>query len=209
VVFGATGGIGSALSSLLASQPGAQLLLSGRDADKLAAAREKAAAAAQAGDAEVATAAADPLDPAAVEGVIQEAVQRYGRIDGVANCVGNVLLKPGDVPKWLNLTCGWQRCCCSRLAFSTLALECSLMPDPNTPSPASIPVHAAHTTSLEEFENVLRVNLFSSFGILRATAKAMSKPANGGGSIVLCSSAVARHGIANHEAIAAAKVGIE
>ena len=34
----------------------------------------------------------------------------------------------------------------------------------------------------------------------------MMRPANGGGSIVFCSSAVAKHGIANHEAIAAAKV---
>ena len=54
----------------------------------------------------------------------------------------------------------------------------------------------------------MRINLLSSFGVLRAAAKAMMRPANGGGSIVFCSSAVAKHGIANHEAIAAAKVCI-
>lgn len=32
---------------------------------------------------------------------------------------------------------------------------------------------------------------------------------SGGGSIALCSSAVARHGIPNHEAIAAAKAGLQ
>lgn len=93
VVFGATGGIGSSLAELLAAQPGAQLLLSGRSAEKLAALQSDVAAAA--GGAEVTTAAADPLDVQAVDQVIAEAVQRYGRVDGVANCVGSVLLKPG------------------------------------------------------------------------------------------------------------------
>ncbi|GFH10673.1 uncharacterized protein HaLaN_06031 [Haematococcus lacustris] len=53
---------------------------------------------------------------------------------------------------------------------------------------------------------VLRLNLTSCFNILRASVKNMM--ANGGGSVVFCSSAVARHGIPNHEAIAAAKAGI-
>jgi hypothetical protein len=79
------------------------------------------------------------------------------------------------------------------------------MPSPPRPNICSCPA-AAHSTSLAEFEFVLRTNLLSSFGMLRAAAKAMSRPANGGGSIALCSSAVACHGIANHEAIAAAKV---
>ena len=65
---------------------------------------------------------------------------------------------------------------------------------------------AAHTTSEGEFLDTLRINLLSSFGILRASAKAMMRQP-GGGSLVFCSSAVAKHGIANHEAIAAAKVG--
>ncbi|PSC75302.1 SDR family oxidoreductase [Micractinium conductrix] len=160
VVFGASGGIGSALCEQLAGAPGgARLLLSGRDDERLAAAAARATGAA-AGAGEVAQLTADPCDPAAAEAVIQEALRRYGRIDGVANCVGSVILK------------------------------------------------AAHATTPAEFEDTLRTNLLSAFGVLRASAKAMMRPANGGGSIVFCSSAVAKHGIANHEAIAAAKGGV-
>lgn len=158
VIFGATGGIGSVLCQQLAAQPGARLLLSGRDDAKLTATAQHAAAGP---GVEVGTVAADPLDPSAVEGVLAEAVARYGRVDGVANCVGSVLLK------------------------------------------------SAHATSLQEFEDTLRINLLSSFGVLRAAAKVMMRRENGpGGSVVFCSSAVAKHGIPNHEAIAAAKGGI-
>jgi NAD(P)-dependent dehydrogenase (short-subunit alcohol dehydrogenase family) len=83
-------------------------------------------------------------------------------VDGVANCIGSVLLKP------------------------------------------------AHMTSDAEFAAVLNTNLTTSFTILRAAVRAMGKnaaPASGG-SVVLCASAVARTGLANHEAIAAAKAGV-
>ncbi|GFH24508.1 uncharacterized protein HaLaN_22317, partial [Haematococcus lacustris] len=70
----------------------------------------------------------------------------------------------------------------------------------------SIVLKAAHQTSDAEFDQVLRLNLTSCFNILRPSVKNMM--ANGGGSVVFCSSAVARHGIPNHEAIAAAKAGI-
>lgn len=93
VVFGATGGIGGALAELLAAQPGARLLLSGRNGERLAGVVARATAAGP--GAQVASLAADPLDCAAVEGVVGEAVKRYGRVDGVANCVGSVLLKSG------------------------------------------------------------------------------------------------------------------
>ena len=92
VIFGANGGIGSSLAQLLGAQPGAQLLLSGRDEERLQAASSAAAAA---GAAAVAVAPADPLDVAAVEAVVNDAVKRYGRVDGVVNCVGSVLLKSG------------------------------------------------------------------------------------------------------------------
>lgn len=81
------------LCQQLAAQPGARLLLSGRDDAKLIATAQHAAAGP---GVEVGTVAADPLDPSAVEGVLAEAVARYGRVDGVANCVGSVLLKSGD-----------------------------------------------------------------------------------------------------------------
>lgn len=100
VVFGTSGGIGSALAELLAVQPGAQLLLSGRDESRLQAAASRAQAA---GAASVGVAPADPLEVAAVEAVMNDAVQRYGRIDGVANCVGSVLLKSGTCRRRRNV----------------------------------------------------------------------------------------------------------
>ena len=70
----------------------------------------------------------------------------------------------------------------------------------------SILLKPAHLTTPEEFEEVLRVNLLSAFYALRAAAKPMQKQQ--GGSIVFVSSVAAKLGLANHEAIAAAKGGI-
>lgn len=69
----------------------------------------------------------------------------------------------------------------------------------------SILLKPAHTTSAEEWQQVIATNLTSAFAVVRAAAKTMRT----GGSIVLCSSAAASVGLANHEAIAAAKAGIE
>lgn len=69
----------------------------------------------------------------------------------------------------------------------------------------SILLKAAHLTSEEEFESTLRTNLYSAFGTVKAGAKQMRKT---GGSIVLLSTAAARLGLPNHEAIAAAKGGV-
>jgi 3-oxoacyl-[acyl-carrier protein] reductase len=70
----------------------------------------------------------------------------------------------------------------------------------------SVLLKPAHTTSSDEFDTILKTNLYTSFNIIKSSVKHMMK--TGGGSIVLCSSAVAGHGIPNHEAIAAAKGGI-
>jgi len=69
----------------------------------------------------------------------------------------------------------------------------------------SILLKPAHTTSAEELDDVLRTNLFSAFAAVRAAGRAMRR---GGGSVVLVSTAAARTGLANHEAIAAAKGGV-
>ena len=69
----------------------------------------------------------------------------------------------------------------------------------------SILLKPAHLTSVEEYRTTLAKNLDSSFFTVKAAARAMMKS---GGSIVLSSSAVARTGLVNHEAIAAAKAGI-
>lgn len=65
------------------------------------------------------------------------------------------------------------------------------------------PLHRSKTEAVRE---VLRVNLDSSLWMLQAWVSAL---AGGPGSAVLCSSVVARVGVANHEAIAAAKGGVE
>lgn len=70
----------------------------------------------------------------------------------------------------------------------------------------SILLKPAHRTTDEEFMEVLETNLCSSFAVIRGAARAMRKT---GGSVVLVSSAAARLGITGHEAIAAAKAGVE
>ena len=70
----------------------------------------------------------------------------------------------------------------------------------------SILLKPAHLTSDAEFEGVIRTNLLSSFATIRGASRCMRKT---GGAVVLVSTAAARIGIPNHEAIAAAKAGVE
>jgi len=70
----------------------------------------------------------------------------------------------------------------------------------------SILLKPAHATSAEEWDDVIATNLRTAFALVRAAAPAMGR--TGGGSLVLMSSAAARVGLANHEAIAAAKAGV-
>ncbi len=72
----------------------------------------------------------------------------------------------------------------------------------------SVLIKPAHTMKENEFEETLGLNLITAFNVVRACAKAMIKQ-DDGGSVVLMSSAVARHGFPAHEAIAAAKAGVE
>jgi NAD(P)-dependent dehydrogenase (short-subunit alcohol dehydrogenase family) len=69
----------------------------------------------------------------------------------------------------------------------------------------SLLLKPAHLTSDAEWQATLSVNLTSAFETVRAAARVMLDT---GGSIVLVSSAAARVGLANHEAIAASKAGI-
>lgn len=146
-VLGATGGIGSALCRKLAADE-ARLMIGARTEDTL-----RALANATHGKAYP----LDATDFEQVQGFIQHTTDTYGRLDGVVNCVGSILLKP------------------------------------------------AHLTSLDEYHETLALNLHTAFYTVKAAARAMMQR---GGSIVLSSSAVARTGIMNHEAIAAAKAGI-
>jgi NAD(P)-dependent dehydrogenase (short-subunit alcohol dehydrogenase family) len=70
----------------------------------------------------------------------------------------------------------------------------------------SLLLKPAHLTTDAEWADVLARNLTTAFHVVRAAAARMMK--SGGGSLVLVSSAVARRGMINHEAIAAAKAGV-
>jgi len=148
IVIGAYGGIGSALSRRLAKK-GANLLLAGKDEVHLA------SLAAELG---VQTFALDASNVRQVELCMKQAVELFGPVSGVANCVGSLLLKP------------------------------------------------AHLLTEEEWDATIATNLKSSFAVVRGAAITMSQQ---GGSVVLLSTAAARIGLANHEAISAAKAGIE
>lgn len=147
VVLGASGGIGSALARRLAGC-GARLVLSARPSERLSALAEELHGHAVPAD-------ATRFDE--VDAVMDKALALHDRIDGVACCVGSLLLKP------------------------------------------------AHLTTEAEYLATVASNLTAAFATVRAAARAMPH----GGSIVLVSSAAARIGLANHEAIAAAKAGIE
>lgn len=147
VILGAGGGIGSATARLLAER-GARLIVAGRSPERLAAI---------AGETGGTPVSLDATDTSAVAAAVEQAVTDFGQVDGIANCVGSLLLKP------------------------------------------------AHITSDDEWDETIATNLRSAFAAVRAGARAMRA---GGGSIVLVSSAAAQLGLANHEAIAAAKGGI-
>ena len=147
LVIGASGAIGSATARRLADA-GATLVLAGRDEAALDAVASDTGGKARVVDAR-------QIDQ--VGALVDEVVQEYGQLDGVANLAGSVLLKP------------------------------------------------AHLTSEQEWLDTIATNLTSAFAVVRAAAPAMRKT---GGSIVLAASAAAQIGIANHEAIAAAKGGV-
>ena len=69
----------------------------------------------------------------------------------------------------------------------------------------SILLKPAHLTSESEWQQTIETNLTTAYATVRAGAKALMST---GGSIVLCATAAARTGMANHEAIAAAKGGV-
>ena len=147
LILGAGGGIGSATARSLSAR-GAKLVVAGRPSDGLQ------TVAAETGG------VLHELDATVIGEVgeaVNNAVETFGRIDGIANCVGSLLLKP------------------------------------------------AHITTDDEWHDTIAINLTSAFAAVKAGAKAMR---GSGGSIVLVSSAAAQIGLANHEAIAAAKGGV-
>jgi NAD(P)-dependent dehydrogenase (short-subunit alcohol dehydrogenase family) len=148
LVLGANGGVGCDLAMRL-SRRGARVILAGRNLEQLS-------LAADAIDAPYIK--CDVTDFEQMKGCIEAARGKFGKLDGVANCAGSIMLKP------------------------------------------------AHLTTPEEWSSVIAVNLTAAFATVKYACKAMMGT---GGSIVLVSSCAARVGLPNHEAIAAAKAGIE
>jgi len=68
----------------------------------------------------------------------------------------------------------------------------------------SLLLKPAHLTTKEQYQAVVEASLTTAFATVRGAGKHLKK----GGSVVLVSSAAALQGLANHEAIAAAKAGI-
>jgi 3-oxoacyl-[acyl-carrier protein] reductase len=83
LIVGAAGGIGSALADRLA-RSGARLALAGRNLEAL----ERLAA--RTGGLPI---RADAERPADLDAAVARTVEAYGRLDGVAHCVGSILLK--------------------------------------------------------------------------------------------------------------------
>jgi NAD(P)-dependent dehydrogenase (short-subunit alcohol dehydrogenase family) len=90
VIFGAAGGIGSALCQRLAAQ-GSRLLLVGRTAEKLQALAEQLQTL-RPGTYE--PFAADVLNSADVDAAFARATELFGSLTGTAHLVGSILLKP-------------------------------------------------------------------------------------------------------------------
>ncbi len=83
VIFGGTGGIGSATARKLAHR-GAQVVLAARNPERL----RTLAAELGAASFEV-----DATDIAAVEESVKETANQFGAVDGIVNCVGSIVLK--------------------------------------------------------------------------------------------------------------------
>ncbi|MFM2152756.1 MAG: 3-oxoacyl-[acyl-carrier-protein] reductase FabG [Pseudomonadota bacterium] len=150
LVLGASGGIGRALCEQLAGR-GARLVLSARRPEPLEGIASSLGT----------QALVHPLEARSsqeVQQAAEAAVARFGRLDGVACCVGSIVLKP------------------------------------------------AHLTTDEEFDACLDANLRTAFAAVRGTVRALEATR---GAIVLCSSVAAQVGLVNHEAVAAAKAGVE
>lgn len=87
IILGASGGIGSALARRLKAS-GANLLLAARSEEKLSLLAEELSSPYQ---------LVDACDPAQVASLFASAEQLLGPIEGVAHCVGSILIKPAHL----------------------------------------------------------------------------------------------------------------
>lgn len=155
LVIGASGGIGSCVVDSLLSK-GWDVIAAARDLEKL----EALFSPVQFSSQRLKICSLDASNSSAMAPFFDSILSEFGRLDGMVNCAGSLLLKP------------------------------------------------AHLVSDEEFEETLSINLKTAFYLLRRSVRIMMKQTEGG-SLVFCSSVAAQRGLMNHEAIAAAKAGIE
>ncbi len=87
IVIGASGGIGSAIARNLAAD-GARLMLAGRALERLQPLADELGASAH---------TVEASDFAAVEALVAQAASEYGRVAGIVNAVGSILLKPAHL----------------------------------------------------------------------------------------------------------------
>lgn len=88
LVLGATGGIGSALCRRLAGR-GARVALAARSEGPLG-------DLASGLDTETSTHTLDATQPEQVVAVAEQVAKEHGTLSGIANCVGSIIIKPGD-----------------------------------------------------------------------------------------------------------------
>lgn len=144
MVIGGGGGIGSEVARRLDGT----VVVAGRTRESLDAVADEAGASAR---------ELDARDLGAVATAFEEVAEEHGRLDGVVNCAGSVVLKP------------------------------------------------AHLTTPDEWSEIVATNLTTAFATVRGAGSVMTD----GGSVVLVSTAATATGLANHEAIAASKGGID
>lgn len=144
LVIGGGGGIGSEVVRSL-------------DGTVVVAGRTRADLEAVASDTGAVVRELDARDLGAVTAAVQELADEYGRVDGIVNAAGSVMIKP------------------------------------------------AHLTTPDEWQDIVATNLTTAFATVRAAGSVMKD----GGSVVLISTAATSTGLANHEAIAATKGGID
>ncbi|MGH9030713.1 MAG: SDR family NAD(P)-dependent oxidoreductase, partial [Acidimicrobiia bacterium] len=130
---------------------------------------------------------ADVADRAAVDAMYAEAVDRYGRVDGVANIAGIPFGADGEL---------------ERFARTTDAMTADMAAG----RPPSTRWDFFVNISDESFERMLRVHLFGTFYSTRAAARLMME--QGSGAIVNCASGAAVTGFPASAHYAAAKAGI-
>ncbi|GLC36311.1 hypothetical protein PLESTB_000775100 [Pleodorina starrii] len=216
LVFGASGGIGSALVEQLtrgSAGGGAAVVLAGRDERKLQATAEKSGAAASGGGGGGSGGGGgvvmpcDALDPTQVENVVSEVMSKYGRLDGVASCVGNVVAGSASTTSLEHFK---QTLDINLVTAFNVTKAATKVGRPDTPRGAVALQRSAMAMAMAAAAVV------AAAVVAAAVASAASIQSyiallnqSGGGSLVLVSAAVAETGVPHFEAMSAAKAGVE